>query len=208
MHFFSSDQPMLYSLLCTHPSSTTNVLITLRCLSVHEPVGVHKQHSLDRLQTYSFFQLHTLVLCCPSLPIDHPGLFQQHILHILRASHSYVHRHLHLKQQGVPLWPLDAKIASFAHDRLSWPCHLFPSPCLKNLHPPRFSAAPFTTCSSKSSTSKLFTSKKRDKETDYWSSGFWHLLSNLWQLLVPPFQTLSTSWADTPSRILHYNAEE
>ena len=46
-------------------------------------VGLPSQHSLDWLQSYSFFQLLTLALWSPFLPTDRPGLFQQHVLHVL-----------------------------------------------------------------------------------------------------------------------------
>ena len=42
-------------------------------------VGLTPQHSLGGLQPHSFFQLLTLVLCGPFLPIDHPGLLQKHL---------------------------------------------------------------------------------------------------------------------------------
>ena len=35
LHFFSSDQPVSYNLVCTHPPSTTSFLVACRCLSVH-----------------------------------------------------------------------------------------------------------------------------------------------------------------------------
>ena len=41
--------------------------------------------------------------------MGHPGLFQEHLLGILREGHSHVHRHLPFTQRGVPLWPLDAE---------------------------------------------------------------------------------------------------
>ena len=57
-HFSSSDHPLSYNLLCTHPPSTTSFLITLRCLSVH-PSSVFPQHSLAWLQPHSLSTPHT-----------------------------------------------------------------------------------------------------------------------------------------------------
>ena len=57
----------------------------------------------------------TLALGGPSLPTDHPDLFQKHLLHVLRANHSHVTATSSSKQQGVPPRPLGAKIGSFAH---------------------------------------------------------------------------------------------
>ena len=77
--FTYSDQPMSYVRFCTHPPSTTSIHVALRCSSVHALVGLSSQHSLDWLQPHSFFQLLTLVCCCPSLPIDHYGLLQKDV---------------------------------------------------------------------------------------------------------------------------------
>ena len=47
-HFFSSDQPTSYNLLCSHPPSTTNFLITMQCLSVHDSlVFIHNIAWMD-----------------------------------------------------------------------------------------------------------------------------------------------------------------
>ena len=73
-------------------------------------IGFSSQHSLEWLQPRCFFQLLTLVLCCPFLPIHHSGLFQKHLLHILWASLPHVRRHLSFKQQSVPLRPLNASL--------------------------------------------------------------------------------------------------
>ena len=82
-----------------HPSFFHNqfprYIAVIVCPSV---VSLPSQHSLDRPQAHSFFQLLTLVLCCPILPTDHPGLFQKHLLHVLRAN-SHVHRHLPFKSK-------------------------------------------------------------------------------------------------------------
>ena len=44
------------------------------------------------------------------------GFFQHHLIRILRADDFHVLQHMPLKQQGVPLWSLNAEITSFAHD--------------------------------------------------------------------------------------------
>ena len=74
-------------------------------------ICLSSQHSLDRIQLHSFFQLLTRVLCRPFLPIDRPGLLEKHRFYFLNAYHSHVHRHLPFKQQIVPLWSLVAQIA-------------------------------------------------------------------------------------------------
>ena len=43
----SSDQPMSYNPFCTHPPSTTNFLITLRCGVCPRLFGLSSQHILD-----------------------------------------------------------------------------------------------------------------------------------------------------------------
>ena len=87
------------------------------------------EQGLDVLQLHSCFQLLTLVLCCPFLPMDRPRLFQQH---------------LSSQPAGIPLScppprqrPRAAKITSVTQDRSCSPFHL--SPCLyfKDLLPPR-----------------------------------------------------------------------
>ena len=67
-------QPFLH-----HPPYTTSFLVTFRCLSVHASLLFPSQHSLSRLQPRSFFQFFKLVLCRPSLPMDHLGPFQKHV---------------------------------------------------------------------------------------------------------------------------------
>ena len=62
-------------------------------------VALPLQHSLIRLQQHSFFQLLTLENCCPSLPMDHGGLLQKHLFHVLREDHSHVHHHLSFKSK-------------------------------------------------------------------------------------------------------------
>ena len=56
--------------------------------------------------SHTLFWLLTLLFGGPVLPTDHPGLFQKHLLHVLRVDHSHVHCSLLLKHQAVPLWPL------------------------------------------------------------------------------------------------------
>ena len=145
-HFFSSDQPVSYD-LCT------SFLVTLRCLSVHAWVFLRTISWIGSRHTPSF-QLLTLVLCCPCLPVDHSCLFQKHLFYVLRADPSHVHLHL------LPILSLL-------------------SPCLKindlpppSLQLPFFSHLPNKTPSaqasvvmveSSSSTSKLFNSNKRKR---------------------------------------------
>ena len=74
------------------------------------------------------------VLCCALLPTDHSGLFQKHLLYVLRADRS-LSCPPPLKQQGVSLRPLDAEIASFARDRSCRSSHLFPPLNLKGFAP-------------------------------------------------------------------------
>ena len=112
-HLFSSDQPISYNLfsapiLLLLPASSPHVDA---CLSIL--LWLASQQSLDWFKPHSLFQLFTLVLCCPFPPKDHPGLFQEHLLHILWADHSHVHRHLLVKQQVAPLYPLNTKITGF-----------------------------------------------------------------------------------------------
>ena len=137
------------------------------------------QHSMDRLQPHSFLQLFVLVPCCPSAPTDHPGLPQKHILCVLWANSSHVHRHPPFKQQGLPLWPADAEITSFAHDGSCWSSHLSPCLCLKDLLHPRLLLLFFhflthtpsaqesaTMVESSTSTPKSFTTMNTDNETN------------------------------------------
>ena len=67
----------------------TSVLICPRL------IRLTSQHSLDRLQPYFFFQLRMLVICCPRLPINHPGLVSKACSsRPAGRHHSHVHRHL------------------------------------------------------------------------------------------------------------------
>ena len=79
-------------------------------------INVCSQHSLDRIQPNSFLQFLTVVFSCPLSPVYSLGLSQKHVLHILRANHSHVHRHLFFKCQGGPVRPLDAQISGLAHN--------------------------------------------------------------------------------------------
>ena len=79
-----------------------------RCGAYLSTILWTSQHGLDWLQPNSFLQFFALVFGCPLLQIDHPGLFQQHLLHFLRTDHSHVLRDLPFKEQRVPLRPLDA----------------------------------------------------------------------------------------------------
>ena len=63
---------------------------------------------------------------------------QKPLLHIMRANHSHVHRHLSFKQHSVPLWPLNAKV------RLSLASISVPQEFASSL----LSAAPFSIRSS------------------------------------------------------------
>ena len=82
-----------------HPSpSTTSFLVALRCWSVHDSLPFLRNIAwIGSTHTPSF----TPVLCCPSLPIDHPGLFRKHLLYILRADHYHIHRHLSFEHEDV-----------------------------------------------------------------------------------------------------------
>ena len=135
LHLFSPDHPTSHNLFCTHSPSTPSFLVTFRCFLCSRFVGLSSTHSLDWLQPHSFFQLLTHVLCCPSLPIDHLGLFRKYLLHVLWADYSHVHLHLLLKYHGVPLWLLDAQITGLTYDCSCRSSHL--SPGLENLLPPR-----------------------------------------------------------------------
>ena len=105
-------------LFCTRPPSTTNFLVPCRCSSVHTSFVCLR----------STARIVTLVLGCPSLPIDHPGLLQKHLFHVLKEDRSHVHPYTLLKDQSVPLRPLDASVMGFAHDRSCRSSNL--SPCL------------------------------------------------------------------------------
>ena len=60
--------------------------------------------SIDYSHTPSFKSSHSW-LDCPSLPIDHPDMFQRYLLWMLRTDIPHVHRRLPLTKQGVPLQP-------------------------------------------------------------------------------------------------------
>ena len=163
-HSFSSDQPVSYNLFCTHPPSTTSFLITCRCLSVHASlVSLRSIASIGSSRTPSCSSPHSCFAAYLSR--------QKHLFHVLRADHSHVHRHLLLKQPGVPMWPFDAKIASLALDCRCKASHLSPRLYFKDLLPPSLlllsfhfpSQTPSAQASvamveSSSSTSRLFTS--------------------------------------------------
>ena len=120
-----------------HPSSFHDQLP--QHIAVHvcpRFVGLPSQHSLGRLQPQSFHQLFALALCCPFLPLDHPGLLQKHLLHIRRADHSHVHYYLTFKHQGVPLWPVAAQMTGLAQICSRTLSHLPPCLHFKDLIPP------------------------------------------------------------------------
>ena len=133
---------------------------------------------------------------CPFLPIDHPGLFQQHLLHVMGTFQSHVHRHLFFKQQAVPLWPLSGQITSFAHDGYCKSSHLLPSLHFKDqffhafccslvplpIHTPSAQES-VATVDSSSSTSKSLTSRKKR-----WRNQL--LLACCCRRLLRPFQPL------------------
>ena len=82
-HFFSSDQPMSYNLLCTQPPSTTSFRITV---CVHSSVTfLHSTAWIGSRQTPSF-NSSQFVLGCPLSPIYRSGLFQKHFIYILRVA--------------------------------------------------------------------------------------------------------------------------
>ena len=115
---------------------------------------------LDWLQPNSFLQFLTLVLGCPCLPKDLPGLRQMHLFHTLRPNHSRVHRHVPLKKSKC------AENTSPAHERSSRCSHLFPPASFKDLLPASLQLL-FSTFShpdmvdNSSSISKSFTSMKK-----------------------------------------------
>ena len=113
--------------LCTS-SRPTNQCRTILSAPILLPQPVSSSHVGACLSTlrWSFFAAQVGLApatLCPStlhthavLPIssaDHPGSLHEHFVHVLRADHSHVQRHLHLKHQGVPLWPLGAQITGF-----------------------------------------------------------------------------------------------
>ena len=121
-HFFSSDQPMSYDLFCTHPPSTSSVLITCGCLSV--------------TIRWSFFAAWPISSSRPFWLVSEACVF-----YILREDHSHVHRFLSFKHQGVPLWPLDAQVTGLAHNGSCRSSHLPPRLNLKKLLPPSLPSA-------------------------------------------------------------------
>ena len=95
--FFRANHPMSYFLFCT-PSHFRDEFSSSHTSFVHLP-----QHRLGLVPatTPAFNSSH--LVAAQSLPMDHPGLLQLHLLHVLRADHPHVHRHLRFKQQSVPL---------------------------------------------------------------------------------------------------------
>ena len=113
----SSDQPMSKSHFCTQPPSRTNILPTCRCISVQSSFVFLR----SRARAGS-----SLMLCYPTLPVNCPGLLQQHLLHIFRAHTFHVNSSIAFKYQGLPMRPLGAQISGFAHHRSCWTSHLPP----------------------------------------------------------------------------------
>ena len=66
-HFFSSDQPLSCNLFCTHPSFHEEFLWHTAVLVCARFIVRSSQQTLKWLQSHSFFQSVTLVLCCPSV---------------------------------------------------------------------------------------------------------------------------------------------
>ena len=219
-HFFSSDQPVSYSVFCTRLPSTTNFLITLRCFICPLFIDFSSQHSLDRIQPNSLLQHNTLACCCPCIPQENPGLLQMHLLHILRANHPHVNLHLLFKQLGVPQSPLDAQVTGLAHYRSCKSSHLSPCLHLKDLLLPRLlllsSHLPIHTPSAQQSvamvdisspTSKSFTSIQRDGETDSFLACCWcHQSAQLQLFLWAKCQRLHSRWGQAqPQQLPHTN---
>ena len=92
--YFSFDQPMSYNLFCTYLSfhdqfpRHMSVLVRARCVSLPS----QQKLGLAPATTPSFNFSHWCFFC-QFLPVDHPGLFQKHLFHVLRAHHSHIHRH-------------------------------------------------------------------------------------------------------------------
>ena len=77
--------------------------------------------SQSRFQPNTLPQFFILVLCCPLLPVDCPGLLQQHLPHILRTNTCLISIvSIALQCQGVPMRPLNAQISGLAHHRSCW----------------------------------------------------------------------------------------
>ena len=119
--FVSSDQPMSYSLFCSLPRPVFSSYSRGR---ERKRRRREKCACLSKIRCYFF---------ATELGLAVHLTWSEASFHVLRADHSHVHRHLFLKQQGMPLRPLDAKNANVPHDRSL----LFPSLYLKNLLPPR-----------------------------------------------------------------------
>ena len=133
-HFFSSEQPMSYNFFL-HATSFHDHL-PLRRLPVHtsfvflrSTAWIGSNHTPSFSSSCSCFAAHFFQL-------DHPGLFQKHLLNVLRAGHSHVHHHLPFEQQGVPMRPLDAQVTGLAHDGSCRSSHLPPCLYIKDLLPP------------------------------------------------------------------------
>ena len=108
LHIFSSDQPMLYYLFCTHPPSATCHMSVLVC-----PRFAGLLRNVTRVgssHTPSFNSSHSR-LAAPFFQLTNIACFKR-ILTLLWADHPHVHRHLHHKHQGVPLRPHGAQITS------------------------------------------------------------------------------------------------
>ena len=102
---------MSYHLFCAHPPSTT--IVSSHCGSgSSQTPSFNSSHSC----LAAHFLKQTVLACCRSISLR------------AAADHSHVHRHLLLKQLGVPPRPRDAKIESLAHGCSCRSSHL--SPCL------------------------------------------------------------------------------
>ena len=102
LHLFSSDWPISHDLFLHTPYIHDQFpsLHVGACPSTLRRSFFAAQPNWP--QPRSFIQLLTLALCCPFRPIDHPSLCQKHLLHVLRADHSHIHRRLLFKKQCVP----------------------------------------------------------------------------------------------------------
>ena len=110
---------MSWSFFCTQPSSNTNVLAMFRCISVHSSfVFLRKKARASPSQI--LLQFFMLVLCCPLLPLDCPGLLPFGHTRLMSISS------VAFKYQGVPMRPLDTQITGLAHHRSSSTSHLPP----------------------------------------------------------------------------------
>ena len=162
--------------------SSAPILIRHIAVLVCPPlVGFASQHSLDWLQPHSFLQLLALVFGCSLLPMDHPGLFQQHLLHVVRADHSHVLRQLPFKKPGVATGcrdheshtsPLQQALSPASISVPSTNICLLSAVCCSLFH--QFIHTPSAQnigamADNSSSTYKIFTSWTRGNETDDFS---------------------------------------